>query len=90
MTKVNWCSLLLIPQICDKTRFGLHILQAVAALLRSRTVLSFVVFDAGEEGSRAFAVAEGGCAGFGDLVGRRHVVYVVGVDVVDIVDVVVG
>lgn len=74
MTRVNWCSVLLIPQVCDKSRFGLHILQAIAALLGRRTVLSLVVFDAGEEGSRAFAVAEGGCAGFGDLVWGRHVV----------------
>lgn len=86
MTRVGWCSLLLIPQICDKSRFGLHILQAIAALLRSRTVLSLVVFDAGEEGSRAFAVAEGGCAGFGDLVWGRHGDVVVGGGDVVVVD----
>lgn len=88
MTRVGWCSLLLIPQICDKAWFGLHVLQAVAALLRSRTVLSLVVFDAGEQGSRAFAVAEGGCAGFGDLVGGRHGDVVVGGS--DVVVVIVG
>lgn len=89
MTRVGWCSLLLIPQICDKSRFGLHILQAVAALLRSRTVLSLVVFDAGEEGSRAFAVAEGGCAGFGDLVWRGHGDVIVGGGSGDVVVIVV-
>lgn len=89
MTRVGWCSLLLIPQICDKSRFGLHILQTIAALLRSRTVLSLVVFDAGEQGSRTFAVAEGGCAGFGDLVWGRHGDVIVGGGSGDVVVIVV-